>query len=67
MQQEKKFDFNQIIAFVLMGLLLFGVMYWNTPSDEELEKQKQELVQKEKQEKAKEQQNVQLRKTFFSL
>ncbi|MBF0597448.1 membrane protein insertase YidC [Faecalibacter rhinopitheci] len=65
MQQEKKFDFNQIIAFVLMGLLLFGVMYWNTPSDEELEKQKQELVQKEKQEKAKEQQNVQIAQNIF--
>ena len=65
MQQEKKFDFNQIVAFVLMGLLLFGVMYWNSPSDEDIEKQKQELVQKEKEAKAKEVKNIQQAKTIF--
>lgn len=65
MQQEKKFDFNQIVAFVLMGLLLFGVMYWNSPSDEDIEKQKQELVQKEKEAKAKEAKNIQQAKTIF--
>ena len=65
MQQEKKFDFNQIIAFVLMGLLLFGVMYWNSPSEEEIEKQKQELVQKEKEAKAKQAQSIQQAQTIF--
>ena len=54
MQQEKKFDLKQLVAFVLMSVLLFGVMYWNTPSDEELEQQKQELVQKEKEAKQQE-------------
>lgn len=65
MQQEKKFDFNQIIAFVLMAVLLFGVMYWNTPSDEELEQQKQELVEKEKQAKVKASQNSEQAKAIF--
>ena len=65
MQQEKKFDFNQIIAFVLMGVLLFGVMYWNTPSDEELEKQKQELVEKEKQAKLQAVQNSKQAQAIF--
>ncbi|RLZ12744.1 membrane protein insertase YidC [Faecalibacter macacae] len=65
MQQEKKFDFNQVVAFVLMGLLLFGVMYWNTPSEEEVEKQKQELVQKEKNAEAKKAANVQQAQNVF--
>ena len=65
MQQEKKFDFNQIIAFVLMGVLLFGVMYWNSPSDEELEKQKQELVEKEKQAKVQAAQNSKQAQAIF--
>ena len=29
------------------GILLFGVMYWNTPSDEEVAEQKKEFVEKE--------------------
>ena len=65
MQQEKKFDFNQIIAFVLMGLLLFGVMYWNTPSDEEVAQQKKEFVEKEKQAKAKAIQNSKQAQALF--
>ncbi len=65
MQQEKKFDFNQIIAFVLMAVLLFGVMYWNTPSDEEVAQQKKEFVEKEKQAKAKAIQNSKQAQALF--
>jgi len=65
MQQEKKFDFNQIIAFVLMGLLLFGVMYWNTPSDEEVAQQKKEFVEKEKKAEAKKALSSQQAKALF--
>ena len=59
MQQEKKFDFNQLIPILLMGILFFGVMYWNSPSEKELEAQKKELVQKQQ----KEQKQAQLNKT----
>lgn len=65
MQQEKKFDFNQIIAFVLMGLLLFGVMYWNTPSDEEVAQQKKEFVEKEQKAKIKAAQNTKQAQALF--
>ena len=64
MQQEKS-NLNQIIAFVLMGILLFGLMYYNTPSDEELEQQKKELVQKEKEAKAKQAVNSQKAQAIF--
>ena len=51
MQQEKKFDFNQTIGFILIAIL-FGVFYFlNKPSDEQIEEQKKELVQKQQQEK----------------
>lgn len=65
MQQEKKFEFNQIIAFVLMGLLLFGVMYWNTPSDEEVAEQKKEFVEKENKAKALATQNSKQAQALF--
>ncbi|WP_322971881.1 membrane protein insertase YidC [Faecalibacter sp. LW9] len=64
MQQEKS-NLNQIIAFVLMGILLFGLMYYNTPSDEELEQQKKELVQKEEEAKAKQAVNSQKAQAIF--
>ena len=65
MQQEKKFEFNQIIAFVLMGILLFGVMYWNTPSDEEVAEQKKEFVEKENKAKAQAAQNSKQAQALF--
>ena len=65
MQQEKKFEFNQIIAFVLMGILLFGVMYWNTPSEEEVAEQKKEFVEKENKAKAQAAQNSKQAQALF--
>lgn len=57
MQQEKKFDFNQTIGFILIAIL-FGVFYFlNRPSEEEVEAQKKELVQKQEQAKKQEQLN----------
>lgn len=51
MQQEKKFDKNQTIAFLLIAILLGVFMYMNNPSEKELEAQKKELVQQEANEK----------------
>lgn len=45
MQQEKKFDKNQTIAFLLIAILIGVFMYMNSPSEEELETQKKELVE----------------------
>ena len=57
MQQEKKFDFNQTIGFILIAIL-FGVFYYlNRPSEEQVEAQKKELVQKQEQAKKQEQLN----------
>ena len=36
MQQEKKFDKNTLVAFILMGALLLGYFYISQPSEEEL-------------------------------
>ncbi|MBP4138479.1 membrane protein insertase YidC [Flavobacterium geliluteum] len=51
--EEKKFDFNSIIGFVLIFGLLIWIMYQNQPSDKEIaaEKAKKELVAKEAQAK----------------
>ena len=43
--EEKKFDFNSLIGFVLLGGLLMFWMYTNQPTPEELEKQRTEFVQ----------------------
>ncbi|MFV5692590.1 membrane protein insertase YidC [Flavobacterium sp. LT1R49] len=47
--EEKKFDLNSIIGFVLIFGILIWIMYQNQPSDKELaaEKAKKELVIKE--------------------
>jgi len=47
--EEKKFDTNSIIGFVLIALILFWMMYNNVPTPEEIEAEqaKQELVDKE--------------------
>jgi len=50
MQQERKFDKNTLIAFLLMGALLMGYFYINKPSEEELkERERQEQLQAQKQ------------------
>ncbi|UNY98851.1 membrane protein insertase YidC [Zhouia spongiae] len=50
--EEKKFDINSIVGFVLIGAILMWVLYNNKPTEEELqaEKAKQEQVEKAKQE-----------------
>lgn len=47
--EEKKFDFNSLIGFVLIGAILVWMLYQNAPTAEELEaeKAKKELVQKQ--------------------
>lgn len=48
MQQEKRFDKNTLVAFILMGALLLGYFYLNQPSEEELkERERQEQLAKE--------------------
>ncbi|MFP4845593.1 membrane protein insertase YidC [Winogradskyella sp. PE311] len=51
--EEKKFDINSIIGFILIFGILIYIMYQNSPSPEEVEAQqkaKQELVEAEKKE-----------------
>ena len=43
--EEKKFDLNSLIGFVLLGGLMMFWMYSNQPTPEELEKQRTEFVQ----------------------
>ena len=49
--EDKKFDVNSIIGFVLIAVILIFMMYNNKPSPEEVEaeKQRKEQVQKESQ------------------
>ncbi|MDG3581487.1 membrane protein insertase YidC [Galbibacter pacificus] len=48
--EQKKFDINSILGFVLIGVILIWVMYNNQPTEEEIqaEKAKQEQVEKAK-------------------
>ncbi len=43
--EEKKFDLNSLIGFVLLGAIMLWYFYTNQPTPEELEKQKAEQVQ----------------------
>jgi len=43
--EEKKFDLNSLIGFVLLGALMMFWLYTNQPTPEELEKQRTEFVQ----------------------
>jgi len=43
--EEKKFDLNSLIGFVLLGALMMYWLYSNQPTPEELEKQRTEFVQ----------------------
>ena len=43
--EEKKFDLNSLIGFVLLGAIMLWWVYSNQPSAEELAKQKIEQIQ----------------------
>jgi YidC/Oxa1 family membrane protein insertase len=43
--EEKKFDVNSLIGFVLLGAIMMWYFYTNQPTPEELAKQKTERVQ----------------------
>ncbi len=43
--EEKKFDLNSIIGFVLLGAIMLWYFYTNQPTPEELAKQKTEQIQ----------------------
>ena len=43
--EEKKFDLNSLIGFVLLGAIMLWYFYTNQPTPEELEQQKAEQVQ----------------------
>ena len=43
--EEKKFDLNSLIGFVLLGAIMMWYFYTNQPTPEELAKQKIEQVQ----------------------
>ena len=43
--EEKKFDLNSLIGFVLLGAIMLWYFYTNQPTPEELAKQKTEQVQ----------------------
>ena len=42
--EEKKFDVNSLIGFLLLGAIMVWYMYTNQPTPEELEKQRTEFV-----------------------
>lgn len=52
--EEKKFDFNSLIGFVLIGVILVWMLYQNAPTAEEIEAQKaeKELVEAQKKQEA---------------
>ena len=43
--EEKKFDLNSLIGFVLLGAIMIWYFYMNQPTPEELEKQRTEQIQ----------------------
>ena len=44
MMEEKKFDLNSVIGFILLGAIMLWYLYSNQPTPEELAKQKLEQV-----------------------
>lgn len=52
MIEEKKFDYNSLIGFVLIALILVGMLYYNQPTVEEQEKAKIEQAEKEAKQEA---------------
>ncbi|MEX2350417.1 MAG: membrane protein insertase YidC, partial [Flavobacteriaceae bacterium] len=49
MIEEKKFDFNSLIGFVLIALILIWMLYQNSPTPEEIEAEQTQTEQVEKQ------------------
>ena len=43
--EEKKFDINSFIGFVLLGAIMIWYFYMNQPTPEQLEQQRVEQVQ----------------------
>ena len=43
--EEKKFDLNSLIGFVLLGAIMIYYFYTNQPTPEQIAKQKAEQVQ----------------------
>ena len=43
--EEKKFDLNSLIGFVLLGAIMLWYFYTNQPTPEELAKQKTEQIE----------------------
>ena len=43
--EEKKFDLNSLIGFVLLGAIMIWYFYMNQPTPEELERQRTEQIQ----------------------
>ncbi|SRX55438.1 membrane protein insertase YidC [Aequorivita sp. CIP111184] len=60
--EKKKFDFNSLIGFLLIGGILIWMLYLNKPTEEELqaEKAKTEAAAKEKAEAEKSKQDITL-------
>src|SRR5690606_14985697 len=50
--EEKKFDLNSIIGFVLIGAILIWVLYNNAPTEQEIQEQKAKQEQVQAQEQA---------------
>src|SRR5690606_9232831 len=50
--EEKKFDLNSIIGFVLIGVILIWVLYNNQPTDQEIQAEKAKQEQDQAQEEA---------------
>ncbi len=48
MIEEKKFDFNSLIGFVLIALILIWMLYQNSPTPEEVEAEQTQTEQVEK-------------------
>jgi len=56
--EEKKFDLNSLIGFVLLGAIMIWYFYMNQPTPEELEKQKTEQIQETSEADAPESENT---------
>ena len=48
--EKKKFDINSLIGFLLIGGILFWMLYMNKPSEEELQAEKTKTEAAAKQE-----------------
>jgi len=46
--EEKKFDFNSLVGFLLIGGILIWMLYLNKPTEEELQAEKNALIKRKK-------------------